>query len=197
MAKNNAGEEKYITLKEAAKLSGYAPDYLGQLIRKGKLRGKQIYLNVAWVTTEEALRDYMAKNDINRPLPGWRERSRERLRTWWVANSSSDQNGNWKVLFDTAPLANNDFHTVTADFTTAESGNVQRSALSQSISFYVGSGNVGKSYLADLNHDGRVNLADFSILLFYWGTSTQLADLNGDGKVDLRDFSILLFNWTG
>ncbi|MDO8515977.1 MAG: hypothetical protein Q7S28_01870 [bacterium] len=52
-------EGKYITLKEAAQISGYAPDYVGQLIRKGKLQGKRIFLNEAWVTTEEALRDYM------------------------------------------------------------------------------------------------------------------------------------------
>jgi hypothetical protein len=50
---------KYISLKEAAEISGYAPDYIGQLIRKGKLPGKQVYSNVAWVTTEDALRSYM------------------------------------------------------------------------------------------------------------------------------------------
>ncbi len=54
---------------------------------------------------------------------------------------------------------------------------------------------------ADLNRDGRVNLIDFSILLFWWGTdggsSDPPADINGDGRVDLIDFSILLFNWTG
>ena len=55
-------DSQYITLKEAAKISGYTPDYLGQLIRKGKLPGKQIYLNVAWVTTEEALMEYLEKN---------------------------------------------------------------------------------------------------------------------------------------
>lgn len=55
-------KENYITLKEASKLSGYAPDYIGQLIRMGKLPGKQIYFNVAWMTTERALRQYMEKN---------------------------------------------------------------------------------------------------------------------------------------
>jgi hypothetical protein len=50
---------------------------------------------------------------------------------------------------------------------------------------------------ADLNKDGRVNLADFSILLFHWGTSSLLADINKDGKVGLPDFSIMLFQWTG
>jgi hypothetical protein len=51
--------------------------------------------------------------------------------------------------------------------------------------------------VADLNCDGLVNLIDFSILLFHWGTSNPIADINGDGTVDLIDFSIMLFNWTG
>ncbi len=54
---------------------------------------------------------------------------------------------------------------------------------------------------ADLNRDGKVNLIDFSILLFWWntdgGSSDPSADINGDGKVNLVDFSILLFSWTG
>lgn len=49
-----------ITLKEASELTGYSPDYLGQLIRQGKLPGKQVYSSVAWVTTEDAVRTYMA-----------------------------------------------------------------------------------------------------------------------------------------
>ena len=54
---------------------------------------------------------------------------------------------------------------------------------------------------ADLNRDGRVNLVDFSILLFWWnstgGDSNPPADINRDGTVSLTDFSIMLFNWTG
>lgn len=54
---------------------------------------------------------------------------------------------------------------------------------------------------SDLNRDGKVNLIDFSILLFWWnsngGNSNPSADINGDGKVSLTDFSILIFNWTG
>jgi hypothetical protein len=54
---------------------------------------------------------------------------------------------------------------------------------------------------ADLNRDGKVNLIDFSILLYWWnsdgGNSNPSADINGDKKVNLTDFSILLFNWTG
>src|SRR3989344_7378608 len=52
--------KKHISLKEAAELSGYTQDYLGQLIRSGKLPGKKVYVNVAWMTTEEDLREYLA-----------------------------------------------------------------------------------------------------------------------------------------
>jgi hypothetical protein len=50
---------EYITLKEAGEISGYSPDYIGQLIRRGKLEGKQVYANVAWVTTKNALEGYL------------------------------------------------------------------------------------------------------------------------------------------
>lgn len=54
---------------------------------------------------------------------------------------------------------------------------------------------------SDLNRDGKVNLTDFSILLFWWnsdgGASNPPADINRDGKVSLTDFSIMIFNWTG
>lgn len=51
-------EPKYISLKDAAELSGYSADYVGQLIRNGKLPGKQVFLNVAWMTTKEAIEEY-------------------------------------------------------------------------------------------------------------------------------------------
>ncbi len=54
-------KSEYISLREAAAMSGYTPDYVGQLIRSGKLPGKQVFANVAWMTTEDALRDYMDK----------------------------------------------------------------------------------------------------------------------------------------
>ena len=50
---------------------------------------------------------------------------------------------------------------------------------------------------ADLNQDGRVNITDFSILLYYWGSDNECADQNKDGTVDLIDFSIMMFYWTG
>jgi len=50
---------------------------------------------------------------------------------------------------------------------------------------------------SDMNKDGKINLVDFSILLFSWGGSDASADINGNGTVDLADFSIMIFNWTG
>jgi hypothetical protein len=52
-------KEKYITLKEAALLSGYSSDYVGQLIREGKIAGKQVYYNIAWVTTRDEISRYL------------------------------------------------------------------------------------------------------------------------------------------
>jgi hypothetical protein len=50
-----------ITLKEAAEMSGYSSDYIGQLIRSGKLPGQQVFANVAWMTTREAVLEYTQK----------------------------------------------------------------------------------------------------------------------------------------
>lgn len=50
----------YITLKQAAEIANYTPDYVGQLIRAGKIRGEQVYSHLAWVTTESEIKAYLA-----------------------------------------------------------------------------------------------------------------------------------------
>ena len=50
-----------ISLREAADISGYSADYVGQLIRSGKIPGKQVYSNVQWMTTAEAVFEYKNK----------------------------------------------------------------------------------------------------------------------------------------
>jgi hypothetical protein len=55
-------EKEYLSLKEASELTGYSSDYVGQLIRSGKIEGKQVYSHVSWVTTKDALDAYMNKN---------------------------------------------------------------------------------------------------------------------------------------
>jgi hypothetical protein len=62
---------KYISLKEAAKISGYSADYVGQLIRGGKLEGKQVFSNVAWMTTEEAIQKYLRRQSVPAGPKNW------------------------------------------------------------------------------------------------------------------------------
>lgn len=51
---------------------------------------------------------------------------------------------------------------------------------------------------SDLNEDRKVDLIDFSILLYNYGAPiNKKADLNNDRVVDLVDFSIMLYWWTG
>lgn len=64
-----AQEKGYITLKEAADISNYSPDYVGQLIRAGKIEGQQVYSNVAWVTTEASIREYLAAKNKSQHQP--------------------------------------------------------------------------------------------------------------------------------
>jgi hypothetical protein len=52
--------------------------------------------------------------------------------------------------------------------------------------------------IADFNKDGRVDVVDLSILLYYFDhTDAKIKqyDLNGDGKIDLIDVSIMLYYW--
>ena len=52
---------------------------------------------------------------------------------------------------------------------------------------------------SDLNCDGKVNLEDLSIFLYFSSVQEKLspADLNRDAKVDTRDLSILFSRWNG
>jgi len=117
-----------------------------------------------------------------------------------VREIPTDDKGNWLLAFDTSALSE-DIHTVKALFEINTAGALLKSGLSQSISFFVGDGDISDLLEADLNQDGKVNLVDFSILLFHWGgtggSSNPPADINHDGKVTLTDFSIMVFHWTG
>lgn len=66
LEQRRAHKKGYITLKEAAALTNYSSDYIGQLIRAGKIKGEQVYSNVAWVTTEEEVLAYV--EDKNRSV---------------------------------------------------------------------------------------------------------------------------------
>ncbi len=59
---------------------------------------------------------------------------------------------------------------------------------------------IGQCVRTDFNCDGRVDLTDFSIMIFFWEQTrpqNPKVDINGDGVVNLIDLSILLYDWTG
>lgn len=115
--------------------------------------------------------------------------------------TTAGSDGKWTFSFDTGKVSQAS-HTVKVKFELPDtSGSTKKeSTFSNILSFGVGVGATPIAGSADLNRDGKVNLVDFSILVFWWGTtggaSNPPADININGKVGLEDFSILLFNWT-
>lgn len=115
--------------------------------------------------------------------------------------SGSDAFGTWAAEVDTSELENEQFHTAGAYFegTDSSSGAFLQSGFGRFVSFFVGlgQGDEDNCERSDINDDARVNLIDFSILLFNWGSANTNSDINLDGAVNLIDFSIQLFCWTG
>lgn len=57
--------KKLLTLKEASRISGYSSDYLGQLIRSGKIRGEKVFCQVTWKIDLNDLENYKNSNSGN------------------------------------------------------------------------------------------------------------------------------------
>jgi hypothetical protein len=105
---------------------------------------------------------------------------------------AADQNGNWTYALDTTSFA-----VDTYDVTAQSSIGSAVSSFSDIAYLGVGRAPVPEAANSDLNHDGKVNLVDFSIFLTHWGQAWAPGDFNHDGTVDLPDFSIMLYHWTG
>ncbi len=65
---------KYISLKEAAKISGYSADYIGYLIRTGKIHGRPVYTNITWQTTAEEILNYKLKKKKKKERLGFKDK---------------------------------------------------------------------------------------------------------------------------
>lgn len=99
--------------------------------------------------------------------------------------------GKWKYSFDTSPLELG-MHSAKAKAIILSG---EQSPFSEDMTFKV----IEACQGADLNFDGKVNLIDFSILLYFWNQSkpsNACADINRDNKGDLTDFSIMMYWWT-
>ncbi len=110
--------------------------------------------------------------------------------------TTSDGNGAWSYELSTAG-----FKTGTYKVRAKAKQDLGVSTNFSDFTYYGVGEKAAGPQTSDLNRDGKVNLIDFSILLFWWnsagGNSNPPADINQDGKVSLTDFSILIFNWTG
>ncbi len=111
--------------------------------------------------------------------------------------TNSDQAGRWSITLDKTSNFSIGTYQVRIKSEQTEGAST---AFSDYIFYGVGQ-EADVPLNTDLNRDGKINLIDFSILLYWWGTdggdSNPPADINGDGRVSLTDFSIMLFNWTG
>lgn len=109
-----------------------------------------------------------------------------------LQQSTPAVNGKWLVAVPTEELDVGK-HTAKARSQIDPSGLI--SQFSEELLFQIS----GECAGPDLNFGGKVNITDFSILLYYWDQTkpkNKCADLNGDGKVNLIDFSIMLYYWT-
>jgi Cys-rich repeat protein len=103
------------------------------------------------------------------------------------------EEGRWSYKLNTTPLTEKEYRIRAKAFF----GEGEQSQFSQTISFLV---SPSKCRGADLNFDGKVNIVDFSILLYFWGQkkpANRCADINFDGIVNIVDFSIMMYWWTG
>lgn len=112
----------------------------------------------------------------------------------------SSAKGAWRISQETKKMSLG-LHTVKAQASknrqVSESSELKEFTVSEEKSVPV---LVEERRRSDLNSDGRVDLVDFSILLFYWEQPVSgniAADIDKSGVVDLIDFSIMLYDWTG
>ena len=111
-----------------------------------------------------------------------------------TGTTTADKVGDWDYPLDTTPLDEGS-HTTRAK---AETPDGLLSSYSKVLGFYIGP--YAKEEIcprADFNKDGKTNLVDFSIMLYWWGKYNPCVDMNQDGIVNLPDFSILMYWWTG
>lgn len=120
--------------------------------------------------------------------------------TQLIKRAIVDSIGNWVYKLNTLEL------DVGEHETKAQAENDSDiTPFSQILSFKVGAQTVlndemSKLYTPyDLNKDGRVNLVDFSMLVYWYRrVGPPIAfDFNSDGQITLTDISIMMYHWTG
>ncbi|MBU2577444.1 hypothetical protein KKA69_01275 [Patescibacteria group bacterium] len=111
-----------------------------------------------------------------------------------VKDTKASPKGKWAYKLDTSPIEEGE-HKAKAKALWADGEQTQ---FSQTLSFLVLKPGALAYKGADLNFDGKVNIIDFSILLYFWGQRKPVnicADINQDGIVNIVDFSIMMYWW--
>lgn len=125
-------------------------------------------------------------------------------------NFTGQQNFSQNVTSDASG-----YYSFTLNTTNYKKGNYNVTAIanvfgfnspaSKTVNFAISEASVvtptGDCMRSDLNCDGRVELIDFSILLYFWDSANfsknPRVDIDKSGRVGLRDLSIMLYDWTG
>jgi hypothetical protein len=110
--------------------------------------------------------------------------------------TANNSDGKWNVDLNDA-FGQLQKGTYTAYARTFVGGSYQ-SNLSRQITFEVVDADACADRRSDLNCDGKVDITDVGILIYYWGEAGagQKADINKDGKVDVADVGIMVYDWT-
>ncbi|MCX6224758.1 MAG: dockerin type I repeat-containing protein [Bacteroidia bacterium] len=111
-----------------------------------------------------------------------------------IKETIASSQGKWSFDLETDSLKEGEYKVKTKSFF----GEGEQSGFSQELSFKITKKAEACSG-ADLNIDGKVDLVDFSILLYFWEQTkpaNRCADINSDGIVDIVDFSIMMYQWT-
>ena len=112
-------------------------------------------------------------------------------------STTSDSEGKWSYeISNTTSYVFGDYHI----HALVQSSTNLTSLNSPSLGFSIRSSSSTGSTCGDISHgdlncDSGVNLTDFSILMYFWGTNNAAADINTDQLVDLTDFSIMMYWW--
>lgn len=104
--------------------------------------------------------------------------------------------GGWSYNLDTSSLEEGEYRAKAK----ALYKDGEQSQFSQELPFLVLPRGILMCQGADLNFDGKVDIVDFSILLYFWeqtNPANHCADINFDGVVGIFDFSIMMYWWSG
>ena len=109
------------------------------------------------------------------------------------SQTKANEQGKWQASYDLEGIADGEY-SVRAKAIAPDGA---QSEFSETKTFKILAPELVECANGDFNGDGRVDIFDFSIMMFWWGGDNGCADQNNDGRVDIIDFSIMLYWWSG